>query len=124
MFQSAQQPEVTGVVDHRLDPEGPPAFEVGLHPRVPEVGVEGDLVTGAQQPGAVATRWWGTHSPTEDDLHLLGTADVEVVGAQCLEEPAGLAGCVEHEGAGDLDLAHGDVPPVARGPVDLGQRQR
>jgi hypothetical protein len=59
--QPAQQPEVAGVIDHGLDPECPTAFEVGLHPGVPEVGVEGDLVTGAQQPGAVTTLGCGNH---------------------------------------------------------------
>ncbi|MGH3528801.1 MAG: DUF4262 domain-containing protein, partial [Pseudonocardiaceae bacterium] len=32
--------------------------------------------------------------------------------------------CGEHDGPGDLDLAHGDVPPGSRGPIGLGQRQR
>jgi hypothetical protein len=31
----------------------PTAFEIGLHPGMPEVGIEGDFLTGlAQQPGA------------------------------------------------------------------------
>ncbi len=35
------------VVDHGLDAERLAAFEVGLHPGVPEVGVEGDLIAAA-----------------------------------------------------------------------------
>jgi hypothetical protein len=116
--------EVGGVVEDGLDAERPAVFEVGLHPGVPEVGVEGDLVAGAQQPGPVAARWWGADPATEDDPHLFRAADVEVVGAQRLEEPPGLPRRVEHDGARDLDLAHGDVPPVAAGPVGVGQRQR
>jgi hypothetical protein len=81
MGQPAQQPEVAGVIDHGLDPEWPTAFEVGLHPGVPEVGVEGDLVTGAQQPGAVTTLGCGADPAAENDLHLLRSADVEVFGA-------------------------------------------
>lgn len=98
MFQAPGHSEVAGVVDHGLDAKRAAAFEVGLHPGVPEVGVEGDLIAGAQQSGAVATRRWGPHSPTEDDLYLLGTADVKIVGAQRLKEPASLAGRVEHDG--------------------------
>ena len=55
MGQSAQQSEVAGVIHDGLDPEGPAALEVGLHPGVPEVGVDRDLVPGAQQAGAVTT---------------------------------------------------------------------
>jgi len=63
-------PEISGVVDDGLDTERPTACEVGLHPGVSEVGVEGDLVPGAQQPGAVPVRWWGADPAAEDDLHL------------------------------------------------------
>ena len=38
----------------------------------------------------------------EDDLHVVRPADVQVVGDQRLEEPAGMAGCVEDDGAGLL----------------------
>jgi hypothetical protein len=85
--------------------------------------VREDFIAGAQQPGAVAPHRWGPHSPPEDDLHLRWAADVEVVGAQRFKEPAGGLGCGEHDRAGDLDLARGDVPPVARGPIRVGQRQ-
>jgi hypothetical protein len=101
-----------------------PAFEVGLHPGMGEVGVEGDLVPKAQQPGPVAAFWWGVDPAAEHELHVFGTADVEVVRAQRLEESAGVSRLVEHDGARDLDLAHGDVPPKAGGPVGVGQRQR
>ncbi len=35
---------------------------------------------------------------------------------------AGPARVVEDQGAGDLHLAHGQLPPVARGPVGVGER--
>jgi hypothetical protein len=60
----------------------------------------------------------------EDDLHVGGPAKVEVVGNQRLEEPAGVAWRVEHQGAGDLDLPHRALPPVAAIPIRLAQRQR
>ena len=40
------------------------------------------------------------------------------------KNPRACRGLVEHDGAGDLDLAHGDVPPVAAGPVGVRQGQR
>jgi hypothetical protein len=46
-------------------------------------------------------------------------AKVEVVGDQRLEEAAGVAGCVEHDGAGGLDLTHRALPPVAAIPICL-----
>ena len=60
----------------------------------------------------------------EDQLDQFRAADVEVVGYQGLEERAGPAGCVEHQGARHLDLAHRQLPPIAGGAVVLGQRQR
>jgi hypothetical protein len=39
------------------------------------------------------------------------------------KNPRAAWGVVNTIRAGDLDLAHGDVPPVARGPIRVGQRQ-
>ena len=60
----------------------------------------------------------------EDQLDLLGAADVEVVGDEGLEEPAGVPRRGEHEGPRDLDLAHRQLPPVAGRLVGRGQRHR
>src|SRR2546430_17043789 len=57
-----------------------------------------------------------TDLTAEDDLDLIGAAHVEVVGHQRLEEAAGVAGGGAHEGGGDLDLAHGGLPPQSRPP--------
>jgi hypothetical protein len=56
----------------------------------------------------------------EDELDLVGAAEVEVVGHQCLEQAAGPAGDVNDQGAADLDLAHRQLPPVPGG-LDSGQ---
>ncbi|MGC1213359.1 MAG: hypothetical protein WA890_19080 [Micromonospora sp.] len=58
----------------------------------------------------------------EDELHVVGAADVEVVGGEGFERGTGVAGGGEHDGLGDLDLPHGDVPPVASGPIGGGER--
>ena len=47
------------------------------------------------------------------DLDGVRAAEVEVVGDQGLEEAAGIAGLGEHQRAGDLDLGHRQLPPVA-----------
>jgi hypothetical protein len=60
----------------------------------------------------------------EDELDAVGAPDVEVVGHQRLEERPGTPWCVEHHGSGDLDLAHRQLPPVARDAVVFGQGQR
>src|SRR5512142_1894097 len=124
VLQAPGDPKVAGVVDDGLDPKRPALLQVALHARVAEVGVERDLVAAAQQPGAVPADRLGAHPAGEDELHLLGTAEVEVVDEQRLEERAGEAGSVEDEGARHLDLAHRDLPPVAGGAVGVGQRQR
>jgi hypothetical protein len=67
---------------------------------------------------------WSHPATGEDELNLGGPADVEVIGDQCLEESPSVSGLGEHDGARDLDLPHGDLPPVASGPVRFGQRQR
>src|SRR4029079_14032795 len=92
MLDPAGHPEITGVVDDGLDAKRPPALEVGLHPGMPEVGVEGDLIAAAQQPGAVAVRWWGADPAAEHELHLFRAPDVQVVRTQRFEEPAGVPG--------------------------------
>ena len=55
---------------------------------------------------------------------LLGTADADVVGYEGLKEAPGPARVVEDQGAGDLDLAHGELPPVAGRSVGGGERRR
>ena len=55
-----------------------------------------------------AATWWGRPTPM-----LSATND---------SKKAGPARVVEDQGAGDLHLAHGQLPPVARGPVGVGER--
>ena len=54
-------------------------------------------------------------------LDLVGTADVDVVGDQGLEEPPGPARIVEDQGPRHLDLAHGELPPIPGGPVRFAE---
>src|SRR5438105_3873413 len=60
--------------------------------------------------------------PAEDELHVLRAADVKVVADEGLEEGPGTAGSVQDDGAGDLDLAHRQLPPVPGVPVRSAER--
>ena len=53
----------------------------------------------------------------EDHGDLFGAADADVVLHQGLEEATGAARVVENQGPADLDLAHGQLPPIASGAV-------
>jgi hypothetical protein len=45
-------------------------------------------------------------------LDLVGSAQAEVVGDEGLDEGAGAPRGIKDQGAGGLDLAHGELPPV------------
>jgi hypothetical protein len=80
-------------------------------------------VVAAVDGGAEGADGVAADPAAEDDLHVVGAAKIEVVHEQRLEEAAGMPGRVEHDGAGDLDLAHGGLPPVAGVTVGVGERQ-
>jgi hypothetical protein len=117
--------QVAGGVDHGLDAHRPAVFEVLLDPRVLVEDVDDHALVvmpidrGPKHPLGVAA-----DLAAEDDLNVAGAAKVEVVGDQRLEEPTGVAGGVEHDGAGDLDLPHRALPPVAGIAVGLAKGQR
>ena len=62
---------------------------------------------------------WGASvdAPVEDQLHLVGTAHVEVLAQHLFEEDPSLHRPVEDFGAGELGLQHGDVVADALLPV-------
>ena len=53
------------------------------------------------------------HAASEQHRHRGWSANADVVGHQGLEQGACSSRCVEHDGAGDLDLTHAELPPVA-----------
>jgi hypothetical protein len=115
--------QVAGGIDDGFDAHGAAVFEVLLDAGVAVEHVdEHAAVVAAVDGGAEGADGVAADPPAEDDLHVVGAAEVEVVGDQRLEEPAGVAGRVEDDGAGDLDLAHGGLPPVASVTVGVGER--
>ena len=114
-----------GGVDYGFDAHRAAVFEVLLDARVLVEDVDDHaLVVMAVDRGPKHPFGGGADLAAEDDLDVGGTADVKVVGDQRLEESAGVAGCVEHDGAGDLDLPHRALPPVAGIAVGLAKGQR
>ena len=63
-------------------------------------------------------------SAVEDQAHLVGAADVEVVADDLLEEDPPRHRLVEHLGQGELGLQDRDVVAVAGGAVGGGERVR
>jgi hypothetical protein len=96
--------EVSGVVDGGLCAEGLALFVVllDLGSLVVDVQRRGDAFS--DHPGAEASRRAFGDAPFEDERHLVGTADVEVVADHLLEEDPSREGAVEHLGEGELGL--------------------
>src|SRR5581483_4733768 len=116
--------QVAGTVDDGLDPNGPAVFEVLLDPGVFVEHVnDHSAVVAAVDRGTKGARGVTTDTTVEDDLNVVRAAEIEVVGHQGFEETPGMPGCIEHDGAGDLDLPHGGRPPVAGIPILVGERQ-
>ena len=126
MAQPAPTAHIVGVVDHGLDAQRPTVLQILFDARVPVEGVDVDLGAVGDDLGLVFATCLGAAALAafEDQLDQLRAADVEVVGHQGLEEPAGPPRCVEHQGARHLHLSHRQLPPIAGGAVVLGQRQR
>jgi hypothetical protein len=78
----------------------------GIHPAGDDLGRE---MAAASRVGERAAPM-----PEEDQLALFWAGDVEVVRDERFEEPVSVAECGEHEGAGDLDLAHRHPSAVLR----------
>ena len=71
--------------------------------------VEVDLDTGVEDSGLVRVLGAGSTNAglvAEHDVDAFGSSDVDVVGYERFEEPAGAARVIEHQGAGHFDLAH------------------
>jgi hypothetical protein len=129
VLQPAQHAQIGGVVDDSLDAHGLAVFEILLDPGVLVEDVDGHALIGAVDGGLedlgirVGRRGSLPRPPftadlaSEDDFHLLGTAEIEVVGDERLDERPSMTRRGEHDRAGELDLSHGQVSPVAGGPV-------
>src|SRR6185503_6745960 len=126
MDQPPQTAQIVRVVDHGLDPQRAPVLQILFDAGVPVEGVHVDLGAIADDLGLELTGGRSTTAlaASKDEFDQLRAADVEVVGDQRLEEPAGVAWRVEHQGARGLHLPHRQLPPIAGGAVVRSERQR
>src|SRR5262249_27808863 len=123
VLESGEDTDVGRLVDDGLDAQGPSFLQVLLHAAVLVGEVDVDVGARAEDPGLRRQRGPGTSSGgDEDGPDLLRTADTDVVADERLEEPPGAPGVVEHKGAGDFHLAHGQLPEVAGSLVVGGER--
>lgn len=110
------------MVDDGLDAHGAAVFEVLLDAGVAVEHVEDHAaVVAAVDGGAERAEGVAADASAEDDFDVVGSAEVEVVDDEGFEEAAGVPRLVEHDGAGDLDLAHRGLPPVP-GILILGRK--
>lgn len=114
-------PRSAGVVDDRLDADGLAFLQVLLDAALLVVEVDLDVGADAENAGPKDAGSVLANLAGEDGGHFVGAADADVVGDQGLEERACPAGVVEDKGAGDLDLAHGELPPVTSFVIGLGK---
>ena len=86
--------------------------------------VDADVAAGGEDPCCERALVGLAQLAGEDHRDLFGAADGDVVGDQRFEEAAGAAWVVEDQRAADLDLARGELPPVAGRAIGGGQRGR
>src|SRR5579863_3416686 len=86
IVQALANPEVVGVVDGCLGAQGPVFLVVLLDARVLVIDVQGWGHAMGDHPGAEPPLPTARYSAIEDQLHLLGAAEIEVLADHLLEE--------------------------------------
>ena len=116
--------DVPGIVDRGLGAQRAALLVVLLDARSFVVDVQrgGDAL--GEDAGAEAAGGAAGDAAAEDQLHLVGAADVEVLADDLLEEDAAGGGAVEHLGEGELGLQDGDVVAVAGPAIGGGEGMR
>ena len=125
MLEPGEAPDVGRLVDHGLNAERSPFLEVLLDAAVLVGEVHLHLGAGTEDAGAELVGGGATTPvPAEHGVHLVGSADADVVGDQSFKEAAGPTRVVEDHRAGHLGLAHRQLPPIPAGPIAVTQRGR
>jgi hypothetical protein len=124
VLEPGKDTDVGWLVDDGLDAESPPFFQVLLDAAVLVGEVHVHFGARREHPLAVGLADRASELAGEHHRHLLGPTDADVVSHEGLEEAPRPARVVEDEGARHLDLAHRQLPEVARTPVVIGERGR
>src|SRR5512139_891940 len=105
--------EVIGIVDGRFGPEGLAFLVVLLDLGLLVLHVERGHDPLRQDAGAEAA--WGPagDAAVEEELHLIGPPEVEILADHLFEEPAARERTVEDLGEGELALQDRQVIPIA-----------
>jgi hypothetical protein len=122
--QSAAEAKIPGIVDDGFRPQGPAFLEVLLDPALLVVDVQRGHYPLGDDAGTKAARGVFAHPPVEDQLHVVGSAEVEVLADDLLEEDPSGDGAVQHLGQGALRLQDGEVVAIARRAVLRGKGLR
>ena len=113
--------EVVRVVDGRLGAQRPIELPVLLDPGRAVLDLERWLGAGPEDPRPGGCPAIAQDAVLEQDLQLLGPAQIELVGDDLLEEGAAMEWAVEDLGAADLELEDGELVAVAGVGVSLGE---
>jgi hypothetical protein len=99
-------------------------LEVLLDLRVLVLDLERDLVAAVADAGLEAARAGRAHGAGEDDRHLVGPGEPELVAGHALEPVAAGLGTVEDARVGELEPAQRQPVAVAAAPVGVCERRR
>jgi hypothetical protein len=101
--------EVVGVVEGGLSTKSAAELEVLLDAGVPVTDLEAGVDALGEDAGARGLAPGPLGTAAEDELDLVGAAEVEVLADHLLEEQAAVQGAVEDPGVGDLKLQDGEL---------------
>src|SRR6266849_4093881 len=113
IVQALADPEVIGVVDGGLGAQGPIFLVILLDARVLVIDVQGRGHAVGDDAGAKPRPRAARYPAIEDELHLLGTAEVEVLADHLFKEQTAVHRPVEHLSGGELHLQDRDIIAVA-----------
>ena len=124
IVQALADAEVVGIVDRRLGAQGPILLVILLDARALVVDVQGRSDVLGDDTGAKSPRRLTADLAVEDQLHLLRSAEIEVLTDHLLEEQSAVHGLLEHLRQGELGLQDRDVVAVAGLAIRTGERVR
>ena len=122
VLESFADTEVARIVDGGFGTEGTALLATLLDARGPVVDVERRDCTFCDDAGAEPARRPAVNAPVEDQLHLAGSADVEILADDLLKEHTAGYWTIEHLSERELGLQNGDLVAIAGLAVTWGER--